>query len=107
MANWSQINEMAKSFCNSFIMDYTVDTDINVLWNIFRDFCMLCLTYIPSKITGKNHDHPWISPFIKQLTRRKQRAYNKAHLSHSTSDWSLYYNIKKECQRECRKTFNC
>ena len=106
-ANWSQINEMAKSFCNSFITDYTVDTDINVLWSIFRDFCMLCLTYIPSKITGKNHDHPWISPFIKQLTRRKQRAYNRARLSHSTLDWSLYYSIKKECQRECRKAFNC
>ena len=31
---------MAASFCKGFITDYTVDTDINILWNIFRDFCM-------------------------------------------------------------------
>ena len=71
-----------------------------------KDFCMFCLTCIPSKVIGKSHDHPWISPFIKRLTRRKQRAYNQAHLSHSTEDWSVYYNIKKECQRMCRKAYN-
>ena len=97
---------MAKSFCNNFIANYTVDTNVDVLWSIFRDFCLFCLTCIPSKVTGKNHDHPWISPFIKRLTKRKQRAYNQARLSNSSQDWSVYYSIKKECQRECRKAYN-
>ena len=33
----AQINEMAKSFCNSFIMDYTVDADINVVYGVFLE----------------------------------------------------------------------
>ena len=64
-ANWTQINDMAKSFCNNFIANYMVDTKVDVLWSIFKHFCLICLTCIPSKGTGKSHDHPWISPFIK------------------------------------------
>ena len=105
-ANWNQINKMAKSFCDDFVVYYTVDTNVDVLWSIFKKFCMFCLTCIPSKVIGKSHDHPWLSPFIKQLARRKQRAYNQAHLTHSTEDWSVYYSIKKECQCECRKAYN-
>ena len=44
-ANWSKINHMAKSFCNSFVShSYTTDTHIEIPWNIFKDFCMSCLS---------------------------------------------------------------
>ena len=47
-----------------------------------------------------------ITHSIKKLSRRKQRLYNQARLSHHPKDWELYYQIKKECQRECRKAYN-
>ena len=66
-ANWSKINEMAKYFCDDFVVNYTVDTNVDV-YEIFLDIFVFCLTCIPSKVIGKSHDHPWISPFIKRLT---------------------------------------
>ena len=106
-ADWSKINDMAKSFCTSFVSHYSPDTHIETLWNIFKNFCMsCCLSNVPSKFVGNNRDHPWITPFIKHLTRRKQRAYNQARSSHSPEDWSVYYNIKRDCQRECRRAYN-
>jgi len=46
------------------------------------------------------------SSLIKRLSRRKQRCYNRARLSHHPEDWQLYYQLKKECQQECRKAYN-
>ena len=57
---------------------------------------MSCLSNVPSKLIGNNRDHPWIIPFIKRLTRRKQCAYNQVCLSHSAEDLSVYYNDYKE-----------
>ena len=74
-ANWSQINEMAKSFCDDFIVNYMVDTNVDVLWSIFKDFCMFCLTCIPSKVIGKSYDHPWIYiPLYQTINQKKTKS---------------------------------
>ena len=62
--NWSKINDMTKSFCNNFVSHYSSDTHIEILWNIFKDFCMSCLSDILFKIIGNISDHLWITPFI-------------------------------------------
>jgi len=55
---------------------------------------------IPTKATSSKCKNPcsWITSYIKRLTHRKQRAY----ISHSnlSTDWSKYYDIKRQCQRE-------
>ena len=61
---------------------------------------------VPTKVTSSKCKQPWISNHIKTLTRRKQQAYNKAHHSNSPADWTKYYDLKRECQRECRTAFN-
>ena len=60
---------------------------------------------IPSRFTS-NQSNSWISQSIKRLSRRKQRAYNRARLTHHPDDWALYHRIKKESQRECRKAYD-
>jgi len=62
--------------------------------------------YIPSKTIQINHKQPWISYNIKQLRRSKQRYYNKARSSNSTSDWNRFRNIKRPMQGESRFAFN-
>ena len=49
---------------------------------------------------------PWITTHIKRLSIRKQRAYNYARKTNEAHQWSNYYNLKRECQRECRTAYN-
>ena len=67
----------------------------------------MCLNYIvPTKeMTGKTKP-PWINRNIKSLSRRKQRLYNRARQSGLPDDWSLYYQVKKQAQQQCRKVYN-
>ena len=104
-ADWNEIKDKATYFCNFFITNFDTGSPINSLWNEFKEFCLSILEIIPSKFTT-NHSYPWITHSIKKLSRRKQRLYNQARLSHHPKDWELYYQIKKECQRECRKAYN-
>ena len=94
-ANWSLINEMAKSFCDDFTVNYMVDTNVDVLWSMFKDFCMFCLTCIPSKVIGKSHDHPWISSFIKRLTKLASVTLQRIGLFILASRTNVSMNVGK------------
>ena len=76
------------------------------MWNEFKNFYLSILNTINSNVTSNKWICPWITPFIKRLPKRKQRSYNVARLSHHQDDWALYYRLKKECQRECHKSYN-
>ena len=84
-------------FAESFLELYTIDTPIQELWNVFKS---KCLNLVPSIMLSK---HTWSSCYIKRLTIKKKRLYNKARASQLQSDWSAYKEIKKQVQRECRK----
>ena len=75
-------------------------------WNKFSDICNQCLKLIPSKWSSNKRNQPWITSHIKQITRKKQRAYNRARLTNYTKDWSAYLDLKRLSQRECRTAFN-
>ena len=72
----------------------------------FKCFCLSILSAIPSKVVNDETSHLWITPVIKRLSKRKQCVYNKARLSHHQDDWAQYYNLKRECQRECHRAYN-
>ena len=61
---------------------------------------------VPTKLISSKSKHPWINNYIKRLTRRKQCAYNQARRSNLSTDWSKYYDLKRQSQRECRTAFN-
>ena len=105
-ADFDHIKEKIRQFSDDFLSRYTTDHPVNTLWNYFRILCNECINSIPSKSISTNNNHPWISTFIKRLSRRKQRCYNRARLSHHPEDWQLYYQLKKECQKECQFAYN-
>ena len=61
---------------------------------------------VPTKLISSKCKHPWINTCIKRLTRRKQHAYNQARCSNLSTDWSKYYDLKRQSQHECRTAFN-
>ena len=105
-ADWDKINDSAKYFCNNFTSDFSINTPIDQMWNEFKSFCLSILNTIPSNVVSNKCTCPWITLFSKRLSKRKQRMYNVARLSHHQDDWVLYYCLKKECQHECHKAYN-
>ena len=105
-ANFNYIRQSIQSLCEDFVSSFTVTTPITTLWNGFSDICNHCLKLIPSKWSTTKQNQPWITRHIKQLSRKKQRAYNRARLTNHASDWSTYLDLKRLSQRECRAAFN-
>ena len=89
-ANFNYIRQSIQSLCEDFVSFFTVTTPITTLWNRFSDICNHCLKLIPSKWSTTKQNQPWITRHIKQLSRKKQRAYNRARLTNHASDWSTY-----------------
>ena len=49
---------------------------------------------------------PWITNHIKHFSRKKQHTYNNSRKTNKAQHWTKYYNLKRECQRECHAAHN-
>ena len=79
---------------------------MNDLWNKFLDICNTCMRLIPTKQISTKCRCPWITPSLKRLARKKQRAYNCARPTNLQTDWLRYRDIKKQSQQGCRLAYN-
>ena len=105
-ANFDHIRQEMQSLCDEFITTYSSSTPVDVLWNNFLVLCNVGLAMVPTKSTSTQPKQPWVTNNVKRLSRKKQRAYNRARTSDSPLDWSKYHDLKRQCQRECRQAFN-
>ena len=73
--------EFSMYFCNHYCDDMPAD----FLWiSIKGELLNLLDKYVPSKMVIVIVQ-PWFNRYIKQLSRRKQRCYNRAKISNSPS----------------------
>ena len=64
------------------------ETPVKQLWCFFCDHLLNALDeFILSKTVRNNCTQPWITQSIKQLSRQKQKCYNKTKATKSTSLW--------------------
>jgi len=106
-ADTDSMKEAAVNLCNTFLENYSVSTNVDVLWEQFKAVCSECLNYVPTKVINSNSKRqPWISQHIRRLSRKKQRLYNLAKQSQSSHHWEAYYRIKKEVSSTCRTAYN-
>jgi phage-related minor tail protein len=91
----------------TFIEVNTISTKINSLCENFSKMCQeLIDKHVLSKMTSVRYIQAWIYTEIKRLSRKKQKAYNKAKARQKTKDRDHYKSIKRKCQIECRKAYN-
>ena len=64
------------------------------------------VTFVPSKIKHTSSRKLWINHKIKQLRRHKQKAYNKARQTNLSLHWTQFKDLKRQMQKECRKSYN-
>ena len=59
--------------------------------------------FIPSKMTKSKRHLPWISPAIKRLMNKRDRAYKKAKRSGKAQHLSTYRNLRNStAERICK-----
>lgn len=104
-ADFDSIREDAKEFSSTFVSRYSVDSDINMLWSVFKQRIKDMMCKVPSKISSTRYNQPWINTSIKRLCRQKQRCYNKARQSGLREDWSNYKSINKRAQKACKEAY--
>ena len=95
-------------FTQKFIEDNTTFTQVDTLWNRFKDKRIESInTHIPSKLMSTRLSQAWCNRNIHRLSRRKKRAYKKVgSTTKRQSDWSRYKKIQKDAQHACRKAHN-
>lgn len=77
--------------------------DINLIWAKFKGMINdLMRKHIPTKFTRSRPSHPWIDTHLNRLTRRKNRAHQKARRTKNNRDRNRYNKLKTSCQREIR-----
>ena len=105
-ANFDDIRYDFNQFSSSFVANNSTDTDVECLWSSFKEKCNSVLaTKIPFKLTSTKFHQPWINKSIKQLTRHKQRLYNKARRSGSSIHWNTYRKFKRYTQQQCKNAY--
>ena len=70
--NKTDIAQFSDEFFNKFSTTVPIDT----LWEEFKSLCSGCISSIPTKPIHTSNNQPWISSFIRQLSRKKQCLYN-------------------------------
>ena len=96
------MKEMTSNLCSAFLETCSLSTNVEVLWNKFKNICSECINYVPSKLSNsKNKKQPyaWISHQIKRPSHKKQQLYNNAKSSQSLNLWQAYYKVKKEMHK--------
>ena len=94
-------------FATDFTSRYTTTTDINTLWQSFRDFTTNVIDkFVPSKMSSTRFNQPWVTRKVKRLSKRKKRAYHKARDSGTEHDINRYKSIRTETRNECRTAYH-
>jgi len=62
--------------------------------------------FVPSKMTSKRHNVPWINRSLRCLCRKKNRFYKKGRRSGSPSSWTRYKESKTAVTKSLREARN-
>ena len=105
---FSSKNDM-QAFCQSFISKFSTSHPVDSLWTALKNGCLNVLgSNVSSKMTTEQYSQPWINRQIKQLTKRKQRAYNTNRYKkpQSAKDYANYKHLKNVVHSICVKRYN-
>lgn len=106
-ADTTKLSDSIRNFSTEFTRDNTESTDVNFLWNRFKDFCTEAIeASVPSKLSSTRFSQPWVNRKVKRLSRQKKRAYRKAKMTNSSADFDTYKRLQKDTRAECRRAHN-
>ena len=78
---------------------------VNSAWN---QFLSVLSNHIPNKILTTRKSLPWITYHLQLQLRKRDKAYNKAKRTNSTTDWATYRRLRNKgvsMLRSVKQTF--
>ena len=71
--------------------------DVNSAWNQFHNtFLSVLSNHFPNKILTTRKSLPWITYHLQLQLRKRDKAYNKAKRTNSTTDWAIYRRLRNK-----------
>ena len=106
-ANLESMKSSCKSFQQEFLQKFNSISNVNTMWNDIKNHLLSTLDlFVPSKMTSSRFSRPLITRDIKQLSRRKKRAYVRARSSNMGKDFKRYEKLKKSSTESCKTAYN-
>ena len=104
-ANWGDLEQhMSEVGCN--IRNSEDTASVEDLWSTFKQgYSEGLKKFIPHKNTKSKDSCPWISPDLRKLIRRRDRAYKASKSSGRTQDEVRFQKLKKSVQRGLRRAY--
>ena len=97
-ADIQKLKSKTEEMSNNILEKFKINTNINTLWDYFKTKCTDKMEEcIPSKTTSTRITQPWITKDLRTLSRRKQKLYNRAKLTHKNKGLELI-----QCNKETR-----
>ena len=105
-ANWEAIRNDLQSL-EGVIRDLTSkDTNIDKLWEIFRDSILHTIDkHIPHKTSRKRCTLPWISIQLRRQIKKRNKLYHKAKQTGSADTYNKFLDLKHSIQSDLRKSY--
>ncbi|KAK3092122.1 hypothetical protein FSP39_025385 [Pinctada imbricata] len=99
-ANWENIKKKLLETSKK-VGEYT---DAEASWTALKQGISECLDLeIPSKLTSKRHNLPWLGRKLINRIRKKHKLFQKAKQSQKKEDWDKYRLHKSSTQRDIRR----
>jgi len=102
-ANWDDIKTATTRFAIDSVFNTTLESKRSDLKS-HTDRVTEC--FVPSKMTSKRHNVPWMNRSLRCLCRKKNRFYKKGRRSGSPSSWTRYKESKTAVTKSLREARN-
>ena len=94
---------------DKFLKQFNSSSSVIEMWEFIQAELGKILELVPSKWSSTRFHQPWVTRRVKQVSKQKQRAYNKILRSHRKNKkrlWERYNHLKKKMQSVCRNAYN-
>lgn len=103
-ANVEKVKQKIRTLSNKIIeMNNTVEIKWSELKQGIED---IMKKDIPSKMTSKRHNLPWITHKTRRQINRKHKFFQRAKKTNKEEDWEKFREIKRKTQNETRQSHN-
>lgn len=101
-ANWEDLDADLAKMSLEVQEAYDCGADVETLWTVFKDSIKMAVDkHVPSRMSGKKKNIPWLNADIRKLLKRKKRLYAKARKS---GNWANYKFVQKKCRKKLRSS---
>jgi predicted membrane-bound dolichyl-phosphate-mannose-protein mannosyltransferase len=103
-ANKDKLEDQASEMGKQFKEKFSLDRAINEIWDFIKSNILNILQEsVPSKMSSTRFSLHWINRTVKQMSRQKNRNFDKARRTKKKSDIARYVNSKVPPKKNVEK----